>query len=126
MTNLLQGWIFINYCGQKIGQFNSKNINNSLINALVSQVAPISFVPLFYIYIMLGFRSFWMIFVLVIFQTFLVSFLIKKSTMGMINIANLENQYKSLARGKRIRNFILAIIITGLSIVCFACSLAFL
>jgi len=126
MIRIFNKWIFINYCGQKIGQINTSNIQSSLLNVLVSQIAPLSFIPLFFIYILVGLRSFGLLLVLIIIQAIIVRYGVKSLTRELIDIKDLEHKYRNTKRKERVINFVSAIVMTILCILGFGYSLFFL
>ena len=126
MIRIFNKWIFINYCGQKIGQINTSNIQSSLLNVLVSQIAPLSFIPLFFIYILVGLRSFGLLFVLIVIQAVIVRYGVKSLNRELIDIKDLEHKYRSTNRKKRLINFVLSIVMTGSCILGLGYSLFFL
>jgi hypothetical protein len=123
MTSLLEIWLFVNYCGQKIGQFKGADMRNSLLNALVSQIAPLIYVPIIFLYIGFGFRNFYIWLVIMVIVVWLTNILIKKNLEKHLSISKLEIKYKSISRNRRILNFALSILFTGGAIMIFGYSL---
>lgn len=121
MKKMVDNWILINFCGQKIGQFNSKNIYNDLINILTSQITVLFCIPIHWILIKTETISLPLVIVLVVI-TFAIIRYFTQEKIPKHYVNDLERKYKALERKRRIINFIIAIILTGASIVLFGLS----
>lgn len=117
---IIKQWLFINYCGQKIGQFKGADLKDTLLNVTTSNISFIVYGILLHIYVLLGFRSFILFLVIAVPFEFLVTRkLVKKYIMSIMSLEELEKQYILIPRWKRILFFILAIIILLFSVVFF-------
>ena len=123
MNKLLNNWIFINFCGQKIGQFDSNYVIGSLINALSAQITMIVNIPLFICYFSFGFRSFIPLAILIIISLIVVRKSLKAFLKDKLNNIELEKKYKFTTKRKRILYFILSIIMVFGSFLMFGYSL---
>jgi len=123
MNRLLNLWFFVNYCGQKIGQFKGADLSNSLLNVLVSQVAPLIYIPLTFSYIGLGFRNFYIWSALIVLVVYFTKIILRKCLANYLVIDNLEAKYKLTSKLKRILYFAIAILLTAGAILIFGCSL---
>lgn len=126
MTRLLEFWLFINYCGQKIGQFKGADLKNSLLNVLVSQIAPLLFIPAIFIYIGLGFRNFYLYSIIIILVVWLTRIFLKKKLIEHLSINDLEFKYKSISKKRRIFYFSISILLTASATIIFGYSMFFL
>lgn len=114
--SLIKQWLFINYCGQKIGQFKGADLKDSLVNITTSNISFIIYGIIFNIYLQLGFRSlFYFLLVAVPFEFLVTRKLVKKYLMTNVSMYDLEVRYKITPRWKRIAFFVLAILILILS-----------
>ncbi len=125
MNKLLDGWIFVNFCGQKIGQFGNNYVLDGLLNVLLGEITYFFYIPLFYVYISLGFRAFLPLILLIVIVTIKVRYIFKGLIIRQINIDELEKKYKFAAKRKRILYFILSIIMVVGSFLTFVFSLTF-
>ncbi|PQA96419.1 hypothetical protein SAMN05421796_101412 [Chryseobacterium piscicola] len=57
IKSIIKQWLFINYCGQKIGQFKGADLKETLLNVTTSNISYIVYGIIFNIYLQLGFRS---------------------------------------------------------------------
>lgn len=120
IRSILKQWLFINYCGQKIGQFKGADLNETLFNVTTSNISFIIYGTLLLIYGLAGFTSVLLFMLIAILFEFLITRnLIKKYIMTITSIQELEVQYKVTSRWKRITFFFLAILIVILSIILF-------
>ena len=126
MNRILDEWIFINFCGQKIGQFNTQYIKSGLINALSVQITNILYIPLFICYISVGFRTFLPLIILVIVLAVIANYTLKHLTKHRINLGELEKRYRATSKNTHITNFILSILMVAGSFLIFCFSLALL
>lgn len=123
MTRLLEVWLFINYCGQKIGQFKGADLRVTLLNVLVAQIALLLYIPLIFLYIGLGFRNFYVWLVLMILVVWLTRIFLKKNLKEHLSISELDFKYKSISKKRRILNFSISILLTGGATMIFGYSL---
>lgn len=123
MNKLLEVWLFVNYCGQKIGQFSGADLRNSLLNVLVAQIAPLTYIPMMFLFIGLGFRNFYIWLVLMVLVVWLTRIFLKKNLKEHLSISKLEIKYKSISKRRKILNFVIAILFTGGAIIIFGYSL---
>jgi len=121
MKKIVDNWILINYCGQKIGQFNSKNIYNDLINISTSQITVLLCIPIYWLLIKTDIISLPLVVVLVVITFAMVRYFTQEK-ISKHYVNDLERKYKALDRKVRIINFIIAIVLTGASIVLFGLS----
>ncbi|SDG66401.1 hypothetical protein [Epilithonimonas hungarica] len=120
ITSIMKQWLFINYCGQKIGQLKGANVKETLLNVTTSNLSFIIYGLLLDIYVLLGFRKLWLILIIAIpFEFFVTRPLIKKHIMTIMSVQELEARYKITPRWKRIMFFILAILIVLSSVALF-------
>lgn len=114
---LLKKWLFINYCGQKIGQFKGADLKETLLNITTSNISYLVYGIILLIYALLGFKSV-LIFMLIAvpFEFLVTRRLIKRYIMTIVSIQELESLYKVTPRWKRILFFILAIFIVVCSV----------
>ena len=126
MNKLLDSWIFVNFCGQKIGQFDSNYVIGSLINALSAQITMIVNIPLFFCFFSFGFRSFIPLTILIIISLIVVRKSLKAFLKDKLNNIELEKKYKFTTKRKRILYFILSIIMVFGSFLMFGYSLVFI
>lgn len=123
MTRILNLWLFVNYCGQKIGQFKGADMRNSLLNVLVSQVVPFINILLVFLYISIGFRNFYIFLPLMVSVVCFTKIFLSKCLTNYLLIDDLEAKYKLTPKNRRFLNFVLAIALTGGAIIIFGCSL---
>lgn len=120
IRSLIRHWLFINYCGQKIGQFKGADLKDTLLNVTTSNISFIVYGILLNIYILLGFKSFLLFLIVAIPFEFLVTRrLLRRYIMSIISIEELDSLYKSTPRWKRILIFILTLMIIICSVVFF-------
>lgn len=122
MTNFINKWIFINYCGQKIGQFKNVNLYSPLLNVITGQVANLLLIPVFYCYFFIGFRNIFIAILIIIAIVYLTRKCLKKYCMINVTMQELETNYTSISRSCRIFYFVIAMLLTILCIVMFGCS----
>jgi hypothetical protein len=123
MTRLLKVWLFINYCGQKIGQFSGADLKNSLLNVLVAQIAPLINIPIIFTFIYLGYRNFLIVVVLLVLVVWIIRIFLKNILKEHLSLSKLEIKYKSISKNRKILNFALSILFTGGAIIIFGYSL---
>lgn len=123
MNRLLEVWLFVNYCGQKIGQFSGADLRNSLLNVLVAQIAPLINIPIIFTYIYLGYRNFLIVVVLLVLVVWIIRIFLKNILKEHLSISKLEIKYKSISKNRKILNFALSILFTGGAIIIFGYSL---
>jgi len=126
MIRLLNKWLFVNYCGQKIGQFNGLDLKNSLLNVLVSQVAPFVNILIVMLYILIGLRNFYVLLIIMALMVYFTRIFLKKSLKEYLLMNKFETKYRSTSKKSRILNFVISILLTGGSVVIFGYSLSFL
>lgn len=120
IKSIIKQWLFINYCGQKIGQFKGANLKETLLNVTTSNISFIIYGVILLIYGLLGFRSLFYFLLIAVPVEFLITRpLIKKHIMTIVSMQELEARYKISPRWKRIMFFILAILIVICSIILF-------
>ncbi|SDM14737.1 hypothetical protein SAMN05216273_114100 [Chryseobacterium taihuense] len=120
IKSILKQWIFINYCGQKIGQFKGANLKETLLNVTTSNISFIIYGIILLIYGLLGFRSVFYFLLIAVPVEFLITRpLIKKHIMTIASMQELEARYRKTPRWKRIMFFILSLLIIILSVVLF-------
>lgn len=120
IKSFIKQWLFVNYCGQKIGQFKGADLSGTLLNVMNVNISFIIYGIFLDIYILLGFRNFIVIAVIAIPFEFLVTRkLIKRYIMPLISLKELNDLYNLTPRWKRIFYFILAIIILLCSVLSF-------
>lgn len=123
MTRLLEVWLFVNYCGQKIGQFSGADLKNSLLNVLVAQIAPLINIPIIFTYIYLGYRNYLIVVVLLVLVVWVIRIFLKNILKEHLFVSKLETKYKSISKNRKILNFALSILFTGGAIIIFGYSL---
>lgn len=126
MIKILEKYLFVNYCGQRLGQFKGADINVALLNAISGQISPIVFIPIFFIYVELGFRSYWGVVTIFVLLLFSIRFLLRKKIVSNVLSYNLDSKFSQISKGQRRINFLLAIFLTIFSFLTFAFSLCFL
>ncbi|SDM14750.1 hypothetical protein [Chryseobacterium taihuense] len=112
IRSILKQWLFINYCGQKIGQFKGADLKETLLNITTGNIAIIIYGIFLNIYILLGFKNIFIYLIIAVFFEFI--FLrkwIKKKIMPITSIEELNKKYINTPRWKRILFLILSIII---------------
>lgn len=120
IKSIIKKWLFINYCGQKIGQFKGANLKETLLNVTTSNISFIIYGIIVLIYGLLGFRSlFYFLLIGVPIEFLITRPLIKKNIMTIISLQELELRYRNTPRWKRIIFFIFAILILLSSIALF-------
>jgi hypothetical protein len=123
MNRLLEVWLFVNYCGQKIGQFSGADLKNSLLNVLVAQIAPLINIPIIFTYIYLGYRNYLIVVVLLVLVVWIIRIFLKNILKEHLFVSKLETKYKSISKNRKILNFALSILFTGGAIIIFGYSL---
>lgn len=123
MSRLIEVWLFINYCGQKIGQFKGADLRITFMNVLVAQIAPLLYIPVIFLYIGLGFRNFYVWIVLMVLVVWLTRIFLKKNLREHLSVDKLEVKYKSISKNRKILNFVLSILFTGGAVIIFGYSL---
>ena len=112
IKSIIKQWIFINYCGQKLGQFKGTDIKGTLLNVTTANIAVIVYGVILTIYALLGFRNVVCFLLIAIAFEFLV---IRKFTkmyiLSIMSLDELERRYKETLRWKRVLFFILALLI---------------
>jgi len=126
MIKILEKYLFVNYCGQRLGQFKGADINVALLNAISGQISPIVFIPIFFIYVELGFRSYWGVVTIFVLLLFSIRFLLRKKIVSNVLSYNFDSKFSQISKGQRRINFLLAIFLTIFSFLTFAFSLCFL
>ncbi|WP_314243049.1 hypothetical protein [Empedobacter tilapiae] len=120
VKSIIKQWLFINYCGQKIGQFKGANLKESLLNVTTSNISFIIYGIIALIYGLLGFRSlFYFLLIAVPVEFLIIRPFIKKNIITIISIQELDYHYKGTPKWKRITFFILAILIVIFSVILF-------
>lgn len=112
INSLIKKWLFINYCGQRIGQFKGADLKNSLVNITTSNISYFVYGIMLAIYLLLGFKSIlFFMFIAIPFEFLVTRRLVKRYIMTVVSIHELEELYKQTSQAKRIVLFILAILI---------------
>ncbi|SDG66365.1 hypothetical protein [Epilithonimonas hungarica] len=112
IKSILEQWLFINYCGQKIGQLKGANLKETLLNVTTGNIAIIIYGIILNIYILLGFKNIFIYLVIaILFEFFFLRKWIKKQIMPIISIEKLDANYNVTPRWKRVLFFSLSIII---------------
>ena len=120
IKSIIKQWLFINYCGQKIGQFKGADLKESLLNITTSNISFVVYGIILLIYALLGFKSVLFFMVIAVPFEFLVTRrLIKKYILTIFSTQELESLYKVTPQWKRILFFILAIFIVICSVALF-------
>lgn len=123
MISVLKEYLFINYCGQKIGQFKGVDIRVSLLNVIVAQVVPFFSIAITFLYVSIGFRNFWVFALLNLLLVYAIRWYLKKHFFSKIPFPQLEEKFKKASKIRRVLNFFIAIFLTGGCVVVFAFSL---
>ena len=127
INKLINNFVFINFCGQKIGHYNDKYIKSNIINVLTMQIAFLMFIPWMYICILiLKFRSFLAIFIPMIIINYVIYYLLKRHLFFKINFHQMTLNYRLITRKRRILNFIFSLVIIIGSFISFCVSLLFI
>jgi hypothetical protein len=126
MIKLLDKWLFVNYCGQKIGQFSGSDLRDSLLTVLVAQVVPFFNLLIVILYILVGFRNFYVLLILMVFIAYCTRLFLESFLKEYLLLNRLESKYKAISRKNRILNFVFSILLTGGAVVIFGCGLSML
>ena len=118
-------WIFINYCGQVIGQFSKIHVRQGLINSIVTQVFLLVSIFSVSLPIAFGVRN---IFVLLFSLTLTQYYVYKKIKRKLLklNFHTLRKRYTDLRRYTRILYFIISILFLLITFFSFAFSFYYL
>lgn len=120
IRSIIKQWLFINYCGQKIGQFKGADLKETLLNVTTSNISFIIYGILSIVCFELGFRNlFYFLLIAVLFEFLITRRLIKKYIMTIMSLQELELKYRITPQWKRIMFFIFAILILLFSIALF-------
>lgn len=122
MIKFLNRWIFINYCGQKIGQFEHSNMKGYMLNIFNAQIGHILNIFVLNIYFILGFRSVFGFIFLLIVDNIIIRFFIRKFLMPLISLNQLEQQYIKTSRNKKLINFSISLVVVIASFLLFVFS----
>lgn len=122
IKRLLRQWLFINYCGQKMGQFEHSNMKRYMLNIFNAQIGHFLNIFVLNIYFIFGFRSIFGFIILLIVNNIIIRFFIRKFLMPLVSLNQLEQQYLKTPRNKRILNFFISLIIVILSFLLFVFS----
>ncbi|PQA96418.1 hypothetical protein SAMN05421796_101413 [Chryseobacterium piscicola] len=116
IRSIIKQWIFINYCGQKIGQFEHTRMKSYMLNIFNAQIGHFLNIIILNFYLFLGFRSIIGFIILLIVDNILIRKIIKKLIMPNVIINQLEQEYNKTHKWKRVLNFTYSIILV---IICF-------
>lgn len=119
----MKEFVFINYCGQKIGQFNKQNLGKSLSNAIVFNLSLIISIPFEVIYLLFFPKSIVVFVVIYIVVTYLLSNYVKQKVITRTTMNVCELRYKTTSKKVRILFFMLSILFVILSVVAFSLSM---
>lgn len=120
INKIIKQWVFINYCGQKIGQFRGADLKLALLNVTTLNVSFIIYGIIFFIFIKLGFKNVYLYLLISIsFEFLVIRKFVKKYLDQTISISELQKQYKITHIRIRILFFLLSILLVILSVILF-------